>query len=230
MKPKFPKLCLMTFFREVLDSFTVKNNAEKIGHYEFESRKFPIYRAAFKGVEICLVQAVVGSAPVAQMATYLINHGVEAILACGDCGVLNNMPPGDVIIPVSAFHDENSLYEGTTPSNEIFLNHDVISIIKETLTTFNVPFMETKTWTTDAFFSETSDMITYRKADGCTVVEMECATLAAVAELMGIKFGQLLYSRDISAEIEHFYSHVENENLTARDKLFYISLEVLIRL
>ena len=45
-------------------------------------------------------------------------------------------------------------------------------------------------------------MVTYRKAEGCATVEMECAALAACAKKRGATFGQILYTADSLANAE----------------------------
>lgn len=225
---KLPELCLLTFFGEVLNDFIIKNKAEEISCYNSEMGKYPIFKVKYKNVEICLVQAVVGSASIAMMADMLFGCGVTTIIACGGCGVLTDIPAGDVIIPISALRDEGASYHYLPPSREIILNKNIIRIIKNTMEKLQTPYIEAKTWTTDAFYRETPDMITYRKEEGCTVVEMECATLAAVSEFRGAYFGQLLYSGDILTDFEHYDERKWVDNMNVREKLFYLSLEVLI--
>ena len=43
-------------------------------------------------------------------------------------------------------------------------------------------------------------MVAYRRAEGCAVVEMECAALAACARKRGVQFGQLLFTADTLAD------------------------------
>lgn len=45
-------------------------------------------------------------------------------------------------------------------------------------------------------------MVEYRKEGGFSVVEMECASLAACAEFRNIVFGQLLFTANSLANIE----------------------------
>lgn len=45
-------------------------------------------------------------------------------------------------------------------------------------------------------------MVAYRKEEGFSVVEMECASLVACAEFRNIVFGQLLFTADSLANIE----------------------------
>lgn len=229
-RPPLPGLCLMTFFGEVLEAFAAQNDAREVSRYSSEMRRFPIYQANYKGVELCLVQAVVGSASAAMMADFLIGNGVRALMACGGCGVLKDIPAGDVIVPVAALRDEGASYHYLPPAREIMLDEGVLEVIARTLNAFETPYIEAKTWTTDAFFRETPDMITYRKQEGCAVVEMECATLAAVARFRGARFGQLLYSGDILTDFARYDERGWTDNLTAREKLFYLSLEALIKL
>ena len=44
-------------------------------------------------------------------------------------------------------------------------------------------------------------MVTYRKMEGCSTVEMECAALAACARKRGAVFGQILYTADSLANV-----------------------------
>ncbi len=229
-RSQVPNKCMITFFGEVLDDFVIKHGAKEISHYSSEMRRFPIYQATYKGVSVSLIQAVVGSASIAMMADLLIGYGVTELIACGSCGVLTDIPAGDVIIPTSALRDEGASYHYLPPSREIAIDKGVIETIKDALDEYHMPYIEAKTWTTDAFYRETPDMITYRREEGCSVVEMECAALAAVAQFRGIRFGQLLYSGDILTDFENYDERGWYKNLTAREKLFLLSLEALIRL
>ena len=45
-------------------------------------------------------------------------------------------------------------------------------------------------------------MVQYRKSEGYSVVEMECASMAACAKMRGIIFGQLLFTADSLANVD----------------------------
>lgn len=144
--------------------------------------------------------------------------------------MLHDIPPGDVVVPVVALRDEGASYHYLPPSRDICVNPMMIAAITETLNALRVPFMECKTWTTDGFYRETPDMVRYRQEEGCRVVDMECAALAAVAQFRGKAFGQLLYSGDMLADGENYDERGWKNNFTAREKLVSLSLEVLRRL
>lgn len=52
-----PRLCIMTFFRDVFESFISKYPGEIIGTYASEMREFHAYRVKYKGIDICIIQA-----------------------------------------------------------------------------------------------------------------------------------------------------------------------------
>ena len=226
-KDRFPGLCLMTYFGEVLTSFTEQNRCRVIHAYHSEMRDFPVYELRYRGVDLCLVQGLVGSPAAAMIAEFLFAYGVTNLLTCGGCGVLQDIPPGEVIVPVAALRDEGTSYHYLPPEREISITRSMVAAIMETLRRRNVPYMECKTWTTDGFYRETPAMVEYRRQEGCQVVDMECAALAAVAQFRGKAFGQVLYSGDILTDVHNYDERGWQENVTAREKLFALSLEIL---
>lgn len=226
-KEPIPRLCLMTYFGEVLRDFTANTTCRELHPYHSETRDFPVYEMDYKGVDICLVQGCVGSAGAAMLAEFLFAYGVTHLLACGGCGVLQDIPAGDVIVPVTALRDEGASYHYLPPARTIDVDRAMVTAITETLTVREVPFVECMTWTTDGFYRETPDMVRYRKEEGCQVVDMECATLAAVAKFRGKAFGQILYSGDILADVDSYDERGWQHNATAREKLFALGLDVL---
>lgn len=226
-KGSAPRLCLVTFFEEVLNEFVKQYNGVIIATYESEMKKFPVYKLTYKSMEICVVQAVVASGSIAMMTEFLYGIGVEVLVCCGCCGVLDDIPAGDIIIPVRALRDEGASYKYLPPSRFIELSEVPVKAFRTVLKKRGISYIECATWTTDGFYRETSDMVEYRKSEGCKVVEMECATMAAIAKFRGKVFGQLLYSGDILADSENYDEREWNHNFTAREKLFYIALEAL---
>jgi uridine phosphorylase len=227
-KNNFPEYCVMTFFNEVLDNYLKKNKYNIIGEYRSEMKKFPVYEVNFNGINICIIQAVVGSASIAMMTDFLIGGGVKNIITCGVCGVLCDIPAGDIIIPIKALRDEGASYHYLPPTRDVSLNKNVIHSIKIILKKYGIKYIECKTWTTDAFYRETKDMVKYRIEEGCKVVEMECATIASIAKFRKIKFGQLLYSGDILLHNKEYEEREWFNDLNSREKVFFLSLESIV--
>ena len=109
-------------------------------------------------------------------------QGVEEILCCGGCGVLEPIPVGNVLLPVLALRDEGASYKYLPPSRFIELNSAPIKACKMVLERHEIPYIVCAAWSTDGFYRETKEMADYRRAEGCLAVEMECSTMAAIAQ------------------------------------------------
>ncbi len=228
-KEPFPRLCIMTFFREIFDAFVNEHHGEKIGVYVSEMREFPVYKLVYKETELCIIQAVVGSGSIAMMTDWLFANDVEVLLCCGCCGVLADIPAGDVIIPTRALRGEGASYQYLPPGRYVELHQQPIQIFKDVLEECKISYMECTTWSTDCFYRETKDMVAHRIKQGCQAVEMECSTMAAVAQFRGKIFGQLLYSGDILVGTQDYDDRNWFSNKSARERLFQITVKALIR-
>ncbi|MBQ4051968.1 MAG: nucleoside phosphorylase [Oscillospiraceae bacterium] len=201
---KLPKKAVFAFLGDVIDQFAVSCGAKKVSEFISITKIYPIYVLEYKGEEICLCQAPVGAAAAAQLMDWLIGYGVRKIITAGSCGVMADIPEDTFLVPVKALRDEGTSYHYLPPERFIELNREVLASIERTLTRLGMPYTECVTWTTDGFFRETRDMVAYRMSEGCEVVEMECAALAACAEFRGVQFGQLLFTADSLANVEKY--------------------------
>ncbi len=109
---------------------------------------------------------------------------------------------GSFYIPTTALRQEGTSYHYLPPSREIDLDPRAVKSICNVLEKAGLNYKTCKTWTTEGFYRETKEMVQYRKAEGYSVVEMECASLAACAKMRNVVFGQLLFTADSLADIE----------------------------
>ncbi|WP_407385793.1 nucleoside phosphorylase [Ruminococcus sp.] len=198
----FPERAIMLFMETEVENYALENDCEIIGQFITITKLFPVYKTVHNGVELAVCQAPLGGAAATQIMEQLIAGGVKKIIATGCCGALFTDNEGDFYIPVSALRQEGTSYHYLPPSREVSLNDNAINAIAKVLNDRGFSYKKCKTWTTDGFYRETKEMVEYRKAEGCSVVEMECASLAACAEFRNIIFGQLLFTADSLANIE----------------------------
>ena len=194
---KLPERCVITFFGEAIDALVTEKTLEKFEELSFESRKLPLFLFDAGRFPVLLVHGF-GSGPYAAgLLEKLVAFGCKKIIACGGCGVLEkDIDVGKILVPIKALRDEGTSYHYIAPSRYVDLNVDVINKITLRLNQNNIPYEEVVTWTTDAIYRETFAKIALRKKYGCNVVEMECASFAAVAKFLGVEFGQILYAGD----------------------------------
>ena len=200
----FPERAVMLFMEKEIDDYAVANECEMIGQFITITKLFSVYKTVHNGVELAICQAPLGGAAAAQIMEQLIAGGVKKVVAAGCCGALVADNEGDFYIPTTALRQEGTSYHYLPPSREVKINQSAINAIENVLCKHKYKYQKCKTWTTDGFYRETKEMVEYRKAEGCSVVEMECASLAACAEFRNIVFGHLLFTADSLANIESY--------------------------
>lgn len=68
--------------------------------------------------------------------------------------------------------------------------------MEHVLASLGYSYIKGKTWTSDGIYRETKAAIQERRQEGCLAVEMECASMLAVAKYRNIPFIQFLYGAD----------------------------------
>ncbi len=222
---KLPKKCIYAFLEEEIDRYAQEIEAECVGEFVSATKTYPVYVIDYKGEKVCLAQAPVGSAPAAQFMDWLIGYGVEKIISTGTCGVLTNIEENAFLVPVRAQRDEGTSYHYASPSRYMDVHVEAISAIEQVLEQLCIPYEEVMTWSTDGFYRETAEKVAYRKEEGCAVVEMECSALAAVAQLRGVVWGELLFTADSLADLENYDSR--DWGSEAFDKALELCLEIV---
>lgn len=227
---KLPKIAVMCFFKEVIDEFTKLEKCEIIMESYHDIIAWKFYKTVLNDVEIVFCQAPMGAPLCVNVMEDLFINGVEMVIACGGCGVLDNIEKGNVLLPTVALRDEGTSFHYMKPSKEIFLDKTCINKVEEILMKLGVKFKECKTWTTDGSKRETAKKIKLRKKQGCQTVEMECSALAACAKFRNKKFIELLYSGDLLFDTSKYNDRLWQFDKTSREKLFHLSLEIAARI
>ena len=178
-----PKKAVFAFLGEHIDEYAKTHDAVQVGKFLSATKDYPIYVVKHKGENVCLCQAPVGSAPAAQLMDWLIGYGVEEIITGGCCGALTAFEENVFLVPYKALRDEGTSYHYMKPSRFVDINPTAMKAIERTVAEHELEYREVITWTTDGFYRETKEKVAYRKQEGCEVVEMECAALAACASL-----------------------------------------------
>ena len=142
---KLPKKCIYAFLEEEIDRFAQEVGAECVGTFISATKTYPVYVMSYKGEEVCLAQAPVGSAPAAQFMDWLIGYGVEKIISTGTCGVLTNIEENAFLVPVRALRDDGASYHYAPPSRYMDVNIEAISAIEQVLEQLGVPYEEVMT-------------------------------------------------------------------------------------
>ena len=199
-----PQKAVFAFLGEHIDEYAKAHGAIQVGKFLSATKDYPIYVVKHKGKDVCLCQAPVGAAPDAQLMDWLIGYGVREIITGGCCGALSNFEENVFLVPYKALRDEGTSYHYMKPSRFVEINTAAMKAIEKTITEHGLEYREVITWTTDGFYRETKEKVAYRKQEGCEVVEMECAALAACAFLRNALWGCILFTADTLADVENY--------------------------
>lgn len=201
---QLPEKAVFAFLGDVIDRYAQSHHAVKVEEFVSITKTYPIYVVEFQGEQLCLCQAPAGAPAAVQILDWMISYGTKKVISAGSCGALIDLPENSFLVPAKALRDEGTSYHYLPPSRFVELNPTVLRSMEQTLSRLGLPYTECTTWTTDGFFRETREKVEYRKDEGCSVVEMECAALAACAQFRNIQFGQLLYTADSLANTEAY--------------------------
>lgn len=193
----FPEICVSTFSENIIQKFASLSNSEKIAELYTANGMIPVYKLRYKDTDIAFYLSRVGAPACVAGFEEIIAMGAKKFILFGSCGVLDDDKVKDnIIIPVSAVRDEGTSYHYIAPSSEIEADSHFVQLLENVLTRCGYPYVTGKTWTSDAIYRETIPAIQEHKKAGCLAVEMECASMLAVAKYRHIPFIQFLYGAD----------------------------------
>ncbi len=199
---RFTERAVLLFMEPEIDAYATAHQCRITGTFECVTKTFHAYQTKRGGREITFLQVPLGGSGAVQIMEQVIAAGAGKIIAAGCCGALEEGTEGDFFIPTAALRQEGTSYHYLPPAREVELCEEAILAIERALTAAGLPFRRCRTWTTDGFYRETKEMVLYRKNEGYSVVEMECASMAACAKMRGVTFGQLLFTADSLANVE----------------------------
>ena len=190
-----PRHCVLPFFLETIRK--LRRRGRIVARTASEAGTNPMLGIRFRGRPLAVMHAGVGGPLSGAFLEEAIAWGCRYFIAVGSAGSLKaGLPRGALVVPVSAVRDEGTSYHYLPAGREVRPHPDAVRALSATLRRNGVPFVKGKTWTTDAFYRETFRKVAARRAEGCITVEMEAASLFAVARFRRVKLGMLLYRAD----------------------------------
>ena len=197
LEKTLPSKCVITFFRKELDQFVAKNHLPVIGYLYSEVLDIPIYEYNISEERICITMPFSTAPGAAGTIEELHAMGCEKFIICGGAGsLIKDSKAGEIVVPVAAVRDEGTSYHYLEPSREVECHQAAADHVISGLEKLGIPYTIGKTWTTDAMYRETPEMIESRRNEGCITVEMETAAFFAVSKYYDIPLAQLLYTGD----------------------------------
>lgn len=199
----FPERAVIAFLGETVDEFAARGDAPVIHSEVTINGTHPFWRIDTPDGPVALVRGHLGAPMAVLLADTLFRGGVREAVAVGSCGALRRCEEGEWLVAARALRDEGASYSYLPPSRWIDLDPDMTTRCVAAISGHDLPVATVDVWTTDALTRETRAMVAARRAEGCGVVDMECAALAASARMHSVRFGQILFTADSLASDEH---------------------------
>ncbi len=133
-------------------------------------------------IEYGIIGRVVGAPFAVLVAEELFTSGCQLLISLTSAGQIISMgrPPYVVLIE-KALRDEGTSYHYQPPSTYSYLHPAIGEVICSAWDHTHVPLHAGASWTTDAPFRETEEVIDICRKQGILAVEMEAAALYALA-------------------------------------------------
>lgn len=153
------------------------------------------YRLASASVAV-FANFGIGGPVTASQVELLIEWGVERFIIAGAAGALQpDLDIGDVVIADGAVRDEGTSHHYLSGDESVAASPAIVADLAAAVTTSTPTFGDT--WTTDAMFRETRLEVDQYREDGVLTVEMEAATLFAVAQFRNVEAGAIFTVSDL---------------------------------
>ena len=229
-KEPLPVRCVISFFGNEVREKAAREGWPLLGTLQSEVVDLPVYGLEAAGEKLCVAIAFCGGPGAAVTLEELRAMGCRKFIVCGGAGcIVPGSMLGALMLPAAAVRDEGTSYHYLPPAREVPCGEDALRAAREGLRALGVPFVEGKTWTTDAIYRETPERIALRREEGCLTVEMEAAAFFAVAKFYGLTLAQILYAGDDVSGGE-WDSRGWNRQKSVRENLLNTAIDLALRL
>jgi uridine phosphorylase len=175
-----PAICVLDPDGDLVDHLHATNRARR--HPTWACYHTMLDTFMHEGNEYGIIGRVVGAPFAVLVAEELFASGCQFLISITSAGQIISMghPPYVVLIE-KALRDEGTSYHYQPPSPYSYLHPFLRDIICSAWNHSHVPLYAGASWTTDAPFRETEEMIAVCRKESILAVEMEAAALYALA-------------------------------------------------
>lgn len=227
-----PKVAVGVFSRQLYYDVIQKFNCEEVGYISMANMERNVYILDYKGTKLTFFMAGVSGPWISGDLENLSVNGVEKFIIFGNCGVLDSkIEDCSIIIPTKAFREDGTGQHYVEDSETIDLNPKYQEEFIEILNKYDFDYTKGYTWTTDAFFRETKDKIDYYRKKGAVCVEMEGATIAAIAQRKNLEYFTFYYAGDNLDSVEWDERSLSGDvNIDKKKEVMTLALELALKL
>ena len=200
--PSVPRALILTYQDSLFEHLQDSHAAAEPVHEEIQGHTYSLVELAETDGDVGAIGDFgIGGPVTAAVVEEFATLGTEVFVVLGGAGTLQPGVTGrDAVVVEAAIRDDGTSHHYLEPSRTVSAD----PALTERLATAAEPLAETtyrgESWTIDAFYRETRPEVDHYAESGVLTVEMEAATVFAVARYRGVDAGALLTVYDSLAE------------------------------
>ncbi|WP_422859680.1 nucleoside phosphorylase [Flagellimonas sp. S174] len=208
---KPPKSVILCFESSVIDHYKNLDNTE---HSHFWTGEM-IYLKDYNNEVAIVGNFGIGGAAASHILEILIAVGVKNFIVIGHAGGLQkNNPIRTIVLIDKSIRDEGVSHHYLAPEKYAFPSLSLTDKLKNRLDNEAIDYKVGSSWTIASMYRETKEEIAHYAQEGIATVEMELASLFAVAMFRKVDIASLLVISDYVA-FTNWDEHL-NSDLTSR--------------
>jgi uridine phosphorylase len=176
-----PEICILDPDGDIEEYVIQKHNAQQNRAWACYHTK--LFEFKYGNINVGIIGRAVGASFAVLLAEQLFASGCKLLLSMTSSGQLvQPMEPPYFILIEKAVRDEGTSYHYLPPSQFSFIDEDLKKKLHGAFDDLDIKMFTGSTWTTDAPYRETEEIINHYKSIGIHAVEMEASALYAFAE------------------------------------------------
>lgn len=221
-KGEVPKICILDPDGDIVRYLKKQENASLNRCWACYHTE--LYNFEFEGTVFGIIGCAVGASFAVLLAEQLFVSGCELLISITSAGVITdkqNLPR--FLIIEKALRDEGTSYHYLPPAPYVHLNNGTLQSLKDATKVVDKKEIGFgASWTTDAPYRETAEIINQMKQSGVDCVEMESAALYAFAQAKEAKIVCIAHLTNSMAQMEGDFE--KGEEFGSTDSLKVIHL------
>ncbi len=183
-----PPVCILEFDGDLADWIAETGKSRRC-------EAWACFHTAMEEIEVDgrragIVARTIGGPYAVLVAEQLLVSGAEIVLGLTSAGRVSPAAPlPSLVVATRALRDEGTSLHYLPPSRYAEAPERVAAALLEELRGFRQPVRAGAVWTTDAPYRETTSQLAARAAEGIQAVEMQAASLFALAAAKGANIG-----------------------------------------
>lgn len=194
-----PRICVLDFDGDLSDWVASTGRSSACPAWACFHTRMQLVQA--DGMTAGVVARTIGGPYAVLVAEQMLASGAEVIVGLTSAGrVSASLPVPSIVVPDRALRDEGTSYHYVAPEPEIAAPAAIGEALAAELRYGPLPVSRGTVWTTDAPYRETASQLQQHARDGVLAVEMQAASLYALAAAKHAQIGVVAH---VTNAIDH---------------------------